>query len=51
MTILIRKNVLACILALAILNPRLATLFAQTTAFTYQGRLEDGGVRSMAATT
>ena len=32
----------ALLLLLSILNPHLTTLFAQGTAFTYQGRLDDG---------
>ena len=39
------KNKLFALLALAFLstlNPQLSTLFAQGTAFTYQGRLQDG---------
>ena len=32
------------LLALSALNPRPSTLFAQSTAFSYQGRLNDGGV-------
>ncbi len=31
------------LLALSTLNPQLSTVFAQGTAFTYQGRLNDGG--------
>src|SRR6266478_4868079 len=34
---------LATLALLAILNPQLSTLCAQGTAFTYQGRLNDGG--------
>jgi hypothetical protein len=38
---LIRSAAVA--LLFAILNPQLPTLFAQGTAFTYQGWLNDGG--------
>ena len=34
---------LALLVLLSILNPQLSTLHAQGTAFTYQGRLNDGG--------
>src|SRR5688500_18609160 len=35
--------ILAALALLATLNPQLSTCFAQGTAFTYQGRLNDNG--------
>jgi hypothetical protein len=38
----LKSRLLLCLLLLSTFNPQLSTLFAQGTAFTYQGRLNDG---------
>ena len=43
-TCLIKIMVASAMLALITLNPQFSTAFAQGTAFTYQGRLDDGSV-------